>query len=78
MLSLYASNLSFTSSNLIGYGGGYNERGTVEYKERVESDDEFDEFGRIKKKFRKSDVRDFLMNYLTKKKYINILTIIRM
>nr|CAG4651358.1 EOG090X0ECZ [Simocephalus serrulatus]SVE94519.1 EOG090X0ECZ [Simocephalus serrulatus] len=38
-----------------GYGGGYNERGTVEYKERVESDDEFDEFGRIKKKFRKSD-----------------------
>nr|CAG4635090.1 EOG090X0ECZ [Alona affinis] len=38
-----------------GYGGGYNERGNVEYKERVESDDEFDEFGRIKKKFRKSD-----------------------
>jgi hypothetical protein len=27
----------------------------VEYKERVESDDEFDEFGRIKKKFRKAD-----------------------
>nr|SVE90167.1 EOG090X0ECZ [Daphnia sinensis] len=39
-----------------GYGGGYNERGTVEYKERQESDDEFDEFGRIKKKFRKNDV----------------------
>nr|CAG4637380.1 EOG090X0ECZ [Ceriodaphnia reticulata]SVE73213.1 EOG090X0ECZ [Ceriodaphnia reticulata] len=39
-----------------GYGGGYNERGTVEYKEREESDDEFDEFGRIKKKFRKNDV----------------------
>nr|SVE74463.1 EOG090X0ECZ [Daphnia barbata] len=39
-----------------GYGGGYNERGTVEYKEREESDDEFDEFGRIKKKFRKHDV----------------------
>nr|CAG4636544.1 EOG090X0ECZ [Eubosmina coregoni]SVE70081.1 EOG090X0ECZ [Eubosmina coregoni] len=38
-----------------GYGGGYNERGTVEYKEREESDDEFDEFGRIKKKFRKAD-----------------------
>ena len=39
----------------LGYGGGYNERGTVEYKEREESDDEFDEFGRIKKKFRKAD-----------------------
>nr|CAG4646601.1 EOG090X0ECZ [Macrothrix elegans] len=39
-----------------GYGGGYNERGVVEYKERNDSDDEFDEFGRIKKKFRKSDV----------------------
>nr|CAG4648909.1 EOG090X0ECZ [Polyphemus pediculus] len=36
-----------------GYGGGYNERGNVEYVEREESDDEFDEFGRIKKKFRK-------------------------
>lgn len=36
-----------------GYGGGYNDRGTVEYIEREESDDEFDEFGRKKKKFRK-------------------------
>jgi len=36
-----------------GYGGGYNERGNVEYNEREESDDEFDEYGRIKKKFRK-------------------------
>jgi hypothetical protein len=26
-----------------GAGGGYNERDNVEYKERVESDDEFDE-----------------------------------
>lgn len=37
-----------------GYGGGYNERGNVEYNERHESDDEFDEFGRRKKKFRKA------------------------
>lgn len=34
-----------------GYGGGYNDRGVVEYKERKEdSDDEFDDFGRRKKK----------------------------
>jgi hypothetical protein len=26
-----------------GAGGGFNERGTVEYKERQESDDEYDE-----------------------------------
>lgn len=26
-----------------GYGGGYNDRGTVEYIEREESDDEYDE-----------------------------------
>ncbi|RMZ94515.1 zinc finger Ran-binding domain-containing 2-like isoform X1 [Brachionus plicatilis] len=38
-----------------GNGGGYNEREGVEYKERTESDDEYDEFGRIKKKFRASD-----------------------
>nr|CAG4644333.1 EOG090X0ECZ [Lepidurus arcticus] len=37
-----------------GYGGGYNEREGVEYKERDDSDGEFDEFGRRKKKFRKS------------------------
>lgn len=33
-----------------GYGGGYNDRGVVEYKERREEDDEYDEFGRRKKK----------------------------
>ena len=33
-----------------GLGGGFNERGVVEYKERQESDDEYDDFGRIKKK----------------------------
>ncbi|CAH0752733.1 unnamed protein product [Bemisia tabaci] len=33
-----------------GYGGGYNDRGVVEYKERADSDDEYDEFGRRKKK----------------------------
>uniref|UniRef100_T1JNT5 Zinc finger Ran-binding domain-containing protein 2 n=1 Tax=Strigamia maritima TaxID=126957 RepID=T1JNT5_STRMM len=35
-----------------GYGGGYNERENVEYIEREESDGEYDEFGRKKKKFR--------------------------
>ncbi|RZF36474.1 hypothetical protein LSTR_LSTR011261 [Laodelphax striatellus] len=33
-----------------GYGGGYNERGVVEYIKREDSDDEYDEFGRKKKK----------------------------
>ncbi|PNF22189.1 hypothetical protein B7P43_G04938 [Cryptotermes secundus] len=33
-----------------GYGGGYNDRGVVEYIERQDSDDEYDEFGRRKKK----------------------------
>lgn len=34
-----------------GYGGGYNERGTVEYRRREpSSDDEYDEFGRKKRK----------------------------
>ncbi|XP_060862826.1 LOW QUALITY PROTEIN: zinc finger Ran-binding domain-containing protein 2-like [Metopolophium dirhodum] len=33
-----------------GYGGGYNDRGVVEYVRREESDDEYDEFGRKKKK----------------------------
>ena len=28
-----------------GFGGGYNERVGLEYKERVESDDEYDEVG---------------------------------
>lgn len=41
-----------------GYGGGYNDRGVVEYKERREDDDdEYDEFGRRKKK-RKLDRSD--------------------
>ncbi|PSN34270.1 hypothetical protein C0J52_18768 [Blattella germanica] len=33
-----------------GYGGGYNDRGIVEYIQHQESDDEYDEFGRRKKK----------------------------
>jgi len=33
-----------------GLGGGFNERGNVEYKERQESDEEFDDRGRKKKK----------------------------
>ncbi|XP_038056239.1 zinc finger Ran-binding domain-containing protein 2-like [Patiria miniata] len=36
-----------------GYGGGYNERLGVEYKsDKEDSDGEFDDFGRKKKKFR--------------------------
>lgn len=36
-----------------GYGGGYNERGVVEYRRREpSSDDEYDEFGRRKRKRR--------------------------
>ncbi|XP_054260691.1 zinc finger Ran-binding domain-containing protein 2 [Macrosteles quadrilineatus] len=39
-----------------GYGGGYNDRGVVEYKERADSDDDdYDEFGRRKKKKSKTD-----------------------
>lgn len=38
-----------------GYGGGFNERENVEYIEREESDGEYDEFGRKKKKFRKTN-----------------------
>lgn len=30
-----------------GYGGGYNERGVVEYIKRDESDDEYDEVSSI-------------------------------
>lgn len=33
-----------------GYGGGYNDRGVVEYIERQDSDDEYDEFGRRKRR----------------------------
>merc|ERR1712241_1450249 len=35
-----------------GLGGGFDERGVVEYKDRQDSDDEFDDFGRRKKKKR--------------------------
>lgn len=38
-----------------GLGGGYNDRGVVEYKQRDDSDDEYDEFGRRRKKLRKSE-----------------------
>lgn len=38
-----------------GLGGGYNERENVEYIEREESDGEYDEYGRKKKKYRGDD-----------------------
>ncbi|CAH0554445.1 unnamed protein product [Brassicogethes aeneus] len=38
-----------------GFGGGYNDRGVVEYKERADSDDDYDEFGRRKKKRKGSE-----------------------
>ncbi|XP_001661556.2 zinc finger Ran-binding domain-containing protein 2 [Aedes aegypti] len=40
-----------------GYGGGYNDRGVVEYKDRSDSDDEYDEFGRRKKRKSSSSSR---------------------
>lgn len=40
-----------------GLGGGYNDRGVVEYKKREESDDEYDEFGRKKKRQRTNSER---------------------
>lgn len=45
-----------------GLGGGYNDRGTVEYKAREDSasSDEFDDFGRRKKKLSKSSNRSDL------------------
>lgn len=47
----------FTDEERTGYGGGYNERERVEYKEHVdESDDEYDEFGRRKKRDGKGGV----------------------
>ncbi|XP_059426882.1 zinc finger Ran-binding domain-containing protein 2 [Carassius carassius] len=41
-----------------GYGGGFNERENLVYNEREESDGEYDEFGRIKKKFRGKSKQD--------------------
>ncbi|TRY54618.1 hypothetical protein DNTS_001603 [Danionella cerebrum] len=41
-----------------GYGGGFNERENLVYNEREESDGEYDEFGRIKKKFRGKSKKD--------------------
>uniref|UniRef100_A0A183B8Y4 RanBP2-type domain-containing protein n=1 Tax=Echinostoma caproni TaxID=27848 RepID=A0A183B8Y4_9TREM len=44
-----------TMGERTGYGGGYMERDkVVEYRKRGDSDDEFDEFGRKKKRFRKT------------------------
>ncbi len=40
---------------LTGLGGGFNERGNVEYRSHDSDDDEFDDFGRRKKKYRKPD-----------------------
>lgn len=36
-----------------GLGGGFNERGVVEYKSHDSDSDEYDDFGRKKKKYRK-------------------------
>ncbi|XP_065070092.1 zinc finger Ran-binding domain-containing protein 2-like isoform X2 [Rhopilema esculentum] len=41
-----------TQESRTGIGGGFMERDNVEYIEREESDDEYDEFGRRKRKFR--------------------------
>ena len=47
----------FENHNFTGLGGGFNERGVVEYKEHT-SDDEYDDFGRKKKKRSSYGVRD--------------------
>ncbi|XP_026473969.1 zinc finger Ran-binding domain-containing protein 2-like [Ctenocephalides felis] len=46
-----------------GLGGGYNDRGVVEYKQRDDSDNEYDEFGRRRKK------RDSYSNSKMKRDY---------
>jgi len=38
-----------------GLGGGFNERGKVEYNSHDSDNDEYDDFGRKKKKFRSAD-----------------------
>ena len=38
-----------------GLGGGFDERGVVEYNAHDSDSDEYDDFGRKKKKFRKAD-----------------------
>uniref|UniRef100_R4FL79 Zinc finger Ran-binding domain-containing protein 2 n=1 Tax=Rhodnius prolixus TaxID=13249 RepID=R4FL79_RHOPR len=38
-----------------GYGGGYNDRGVVEYIKRDDSDSEYDEFGRRKRKTKNTE-----------------------
>ncbi|KAM7533307.1 hypothetical protein Aperf_G00000126536 [Anoplocephala perfoliata] len=48
-----------TQGQRTGYGGGYMERDeVVDYKRHDESDDEFDEFGLKKKKYRKTHAGD--------------------
>lgn len=46
-----------------GYGGGYNDRGVVEYIKRDDSDDEYDEFGRKKKRKSEKDGRSSRRSY---------------
>jgi hypothetical protein len=45
-----------------GYGGGYNDRGVVEYIERQDSDDEYDEVISVRRCV--SSVRTFLAYYI--------------
>ncbi len=49
LLTLVKLNV-FLTRLLPGLGGGFNERGVVEYKEYKDDDDEYDDFGRRKKK----------------------------
>ncbi|KAG4067695.1 hypothetical protein HA402_005467 [Bradysia odoriphaga] len=58
----------FTDEERTGYGGGYNERERVEYKEHVEeSDDEYDEFGRRRKRDGKAVTTKAISNDSPKK-----------
>lgn len=53
-----------------GFGGGYNDRGVVEYKEREDSDDEYDEFGRKKKRRTLSDSDSYNKEEIKEKKLV--------
>ena len=42
-MNFLGTSLSYLRSWFVGYGGGFNEREGVEYIQRQDSDDEFDE-----------------------------------
>ena len=55
-----------------GYGGGFNERAGVEYRRREDSDDEYDQYGRKKKKKAKLQVSEGYFCKMYKKCYCRV------